>query len=333
MSLQKFIVVTGGAGYIGSVVVNYLIDLRYKIIVIDNLSTGSLKLVNSEAHFYKCEIKNYKKLSNILKIYKNQISSIFHFAGSLSVSESQKKPLKYFNNNVIGTENVLKLCNLLGIKKFIFSSTCAVYGSPERQKISENSPTVPISNYGRTKLLAEKLVKEFSKKYKFKFAILRYFNVVGGENKNRSGPISGKTIFKVLCENLIKNLYKVNLYGNNYPTKDGSCIRDFIDVNDLAEIHVLSKLKLNRSKSFVLNCGYGEGYSIKEIIKAFSMYLRKNIFINVMPKRDGDVDAIYCDTRKLKKMFPNWKRKSTLLKSVASSIKWEKYIKNNFLNI
>jgi UDP-glucose 4-epimerase len=327
MKSKKFIIVTGGAGYIGSVVANYLVDRGYKIIIIDNLSTGSLHLVNRKAHFYKCDIKNYNELLNKLKIYQNQISTIFHFAGSLSVAESQKKPLKYYNNNVIGTENMLQLCKFLRIKKFIFSSTCAVYGSPETQKIYENSTTVPISNYGRTKLFAEKLVKEFSKKYKFKFAILRYFNVVGGENKNRSGPISGKTIFKVLCENLIKNVYKVNLYGNSYPTKDGSCIRDFIDVNDLAEIHLLSKLKLNRSKSFVLNCGYGEGYSIKEIIKAFSIYLKKNIHINVMPKRDGDVDAIYCHTRKLKKMFPNWRRKSTLLKSIASSIKWEKSIK------
>lgn len=327
MKSKKFIIITGGAGYIGSTVANYLIDRSKKVIILDNLSTGSLHLVNKKAHFYKCDIKNYNSLSNKLKIYNNQISTIFHFAGSLSVMESQKEPLKYYNNNVIGTENMLKLCKLFGIKKFIFSSTCAVYGNSDRKKISENSTTIPLSNYGRTKLFAEKLIQEFSKKYKFKFAILRYFNVVGAENKNRSGPISGETLFKTICNNLVKKFYKVNLYGNNYPTKDGSCIRDFIDVNDLAEIHVLSELALDHRKSFILNCGYGKGYSVKDVIKAFSNHVKKKININVMPKRNGDVSTIYCDTRKLKKIFPNWKKKTSLQKSIETSIKWEQSIK------
>jgi len=327
MKSKNFIIVTGGAGYIGSVVVNYLVDRGYKIIIIDNLSTGSLHLVNRKAHFYKCDIKNYNELSNKLKIYQNQISTIFHFAGSLSVAESQKKPLKYYNNNVIGTENMLQLCKFLRIKKFIFSSTCAVYGNSERKKVSENSTTIPLSNYGRTKLFAEKLIQEFSKKYKFKFAILRYFNVIGGENKIRSGPIAGKTILKVMCSNFVKKFYKINLYGNDYPTKDGSCIRDFIDVNDLAEIHALSELALNHRKSFILNCGYGKGCSVKDIIKAFSIHVKKKIIINLKPKRNGDVSNIYCDTEKLKKIFPNWKKKSSLQKSIETSIKWEQSIK------
>jgi UDP-glucose 4-epimerase len=247
-----------------------------------------------------------------------------HFAGSLSVKESQIKPLKYYNNNVLGTENILNISRSFKIQKFLFSSTCAVYGNTNKLKISELDSTLPISNYGKSKLFAEKLVQEFSKRYNLKFAILRYFNVVGADKKNRSGQISGNTIFKTLCKNLTNKFFQIDIFGDNYPTKDGSCIRDYIDVNDLSELHILCLNKLNKSKSFLLNCGYGKGYSVKEIVYAFSSYIKKKIKINIKNRREGDAEAIYCDTRKLKKIFPKWKGSSNIQDSIKTAMNWEK---------
>ena len=232
--------------------------------------------------------------------------------------------MKYYNNNIIGTENILKLVSFINIKKFIFSSTCAVYGNLKKIKISEKDNTIPISNYGKTKLFCEIMIKEFSKKYRFKYAILRYFNVIGADIFLRSGLIVGNSLLKNLSKNIINKKFKINLYGNNYQTRDGSCIRDYIDVNDLSKLHVLSMSRLNKKKSFILNCGYNKGYSVKEIIKIFSMIVNKNIKIHYCKKRKGDVEAIYCDNKKLKKIFPKWKRKLSIKKSIENMLKWEK---------
>ena len=320
----KYILITGGAGYIGSTVANQLIDKGYKVLIIDNLSTGFFRLVNKKAKFLKCDIKNYNTLYKKLTKYKYKIYAVMHFAGSLSVKESQIKPLKYYNNNVLGTENILNISGSFKIQKFLFSSTCAVYGNTNKLKISELDSTLPISNYGKSKLFAEKLVQEFSKRYNLKFAILRYFNVVGADKKNRSGQISGNTIFKTLCKNLTNKFFQIDIFGDNYPTKDGSCIRDYIDVNDLSELHILCLNKLNKSKSFLLNCGYGKGYSVKEIVYAFSSYIKKKIKINIKNRREGDAEAIYCDTRKLKKIFPKWKGSSNIQDSIKTAMNWEK---------
>lgn len=322
---KKYILVTGGAGYIGSKVVFDLIDKKHNVIVIDNLSTGKKKLISNKVIFIKEDLKNYDKLKTKLKKYKKNISIVMHFAASLSVEESTKNPLKYYLNNVVNTENLLKVSLDLEIKKFIFSSTCAVYGDIAKIKVSENTPTIPISNYGKTKLFSENLIKEYSKKYNFKYAILRYFNVVGADNKLRSGQISGKTLFKALSFNIIrKKIFKINLYGKNYNTKDGTCIRDYIDVNDLSELHLLSMQKLNNAKSFILNCGYNKGYTVKEVIYGFEKITKNKIKINYKKRRSGDMEALFCDNEKLKKMFPKWKRKYSILESISNALNWEK---------
>lgn len=328
MIKKKIILVSGGAGYIGSTVVNHLVDKGFKVLIIDNLSTGSTKLINKKANFIKCDIKFFKSMKKKLFNYREKIFAIFHFAASLSVSESQKKPLKYYKNNVIGTKNILAIARLFKVNKFIFSSTCAVYGNISKVKISENDPTVPVSNYGKSKLAAEMMIKKSAKKYNLKYAILRYFNVVGADFKNRSGQISGKTIFKVLSKNLIKKKYIISIFGNNYNTKDGTCIRDYIDVNDLSKLHILSLEKLNNHKSFILNCGYGKPYSVKEIIQEFSNYLKKKINLKFKKKRAGDMEAIFCNISKLKKIFPRWKPSANIRSSVKTSLKWEKKLSN-----
>jgi UDP-glucose 4-epimerase len=317
----NYILVTGGAGYIGSILTAQLVKKKYNVIVLDNLSTGSKLLLNKKVKFIKIDLKNLSYLKKKLKNY--NIQSIFHFAASLSVPESQKKPLMYYQNNVIGTENLIKIAQQKKIKKFIFSSTCAVYGNSFKAKVSENDITLPESNYGKTKLMAENLVINSSKKFRFKYAILRYFNVIGANLENNLGQIKAGSLFKKIANNVSKNKFKIDLYGNDYQTRDGTCIRDYIDVNDLCDLHLQSFKKLKKSNSFILNCGYNIGYSVKEIIQKFSKIIKKNIIINLRPKRAGDVEAIYCNNLKIKKLFPKWKRHFSISQSIKDMIKWE----------
>jgi UDP-glucose 4-epimerase len=321
---SDYLLVTGGAGYIGSKVCNDLISRDYKVVVIDDLSTGNKLLVNKKAKFFKIDIKDKNKIDKIFNKFK--FSTIFHFAASLSVPESENDPLKYYNNNVLGTENLLKQSINKKIKYFIFSSTCAVYGSYGKEKIKESDSTLPESNYGRTKLLAEDLINNYAKQYKFKYAILRYFNVVGADFKLRCGQLSKGALFKNISANVAKNIFKVNVYGNNYDTKDGTCIRDYIDVNDLSELHILSYLRLKKFKSFTINCGYNIGYSVLDIITNFSKIINKDIKIKFLPRRTGDVEKIYCDNSFLRKIFPKWKKSFDIEDSIKNAIAWERII-------
>jgi UDP-glucose 4-epimerase len=318
------ILVIGGAGYIGSKVAYDLLDLGYDVSVIDNLSTGYKKLIPTKSKFTQIDIKNYKKLNSYF--FYNNFDAIFHFAASLSVKESQNKPLKYYKNNVLGIDNVLKCVSRYQIKYFIFSSTCAVYGNVKKIPINERCPLNPESNYGKTKMLAEYLLKNYAKKYKFKYAILRYFNVVGADSKMRTGQIYKGPLFKNLSINLIKKNFSIKIFGNDYNTNDGTCIRDYIDINDLSKIHTMSLIKLFKFKSFVLNCGYGKGYSVKEIVDLFEKIIKKKIIKIYNSKRIGDIERIYSNNYLLKKIFPNWKREFSIETSINNSLKWEKKI-------
>jgi UDP-glucose 4-epimerase len=320
--ISDYFLVTGGAGYIGSKVCNDLIDCGYKVIVIDDLSTGNKLLVNKRAKFFKIDIKDKNKISKIFNKYK--FRAIFHFAASISVPESEIYPLKYYNNNVLGTENLLKQSVKKKIKYFIFSSTCAVYGSYGKNKIKETDPTLPENNYARTKLLAEELIKNYAKQYKFKYAILRYFNVVGADYKLRCGQLSKGALFKNISINITNNKYKINIYGNNYNTKDGTCIRDYIDVNDLSELHILSYIKLTKFKSFIINCGYNIGFSVLDIVNNFNTIINKNIKVRFLQRRIGDVEKIYCDNFFLKKTFPKWNASFKIQDSIKTALAWEK---------
>jgi len=321
---SNYFLVTGGAGYIGSKVCYDLIDKGFKVVIVDNLSTGKKYLVNKKAKFYKIDINNKKEIKKIFDKYK--FFGIFHFAASLSVPESQLNPLKYYVNNVLGTENLLLEMVRKKIKYIIFSSTCAVYGSYGKTKIKETDTLIPQSNYGKTKLLAENLVINYAKQYKFKYAILRYFNVVGADYKLRSGQLYKGALFKNLSWNIINNIYRINIFGKNYNTKDGTGIRDYVDVNDLSELHILSYNKLKKSKSFILNCGYNIGYSVLDVVNNFSKVINKKIKVKFFPKRPGDVEKIFCDNTHLKKIFSKWKKSFNIQDSIKSALKWEKII-------
>jgi UDP-glucose 4-epimerase len=327
--MKKKILVTGGAGYIGSKISYDLTDLGFKVFVLDNLSTGHKKLINKKAHFYYGDILDFNFVNNILK--KNKITDIIHLAASLSVEESQCNPLKYYKNNVEGTETLLRAAVNNNLKNFVLSSTCAVYGNLKKIRVTEETFCNPVSYYGKTKLLSELILKNFSEKYKFSYGILRYFNVVGADSKLRTGLINkNDQLFKNLSSLVSKknNNIKVSVYGRSYPTADGTCIRDYISVNDISKIHISTLKYLSKKrKSLILNCGYGYGFSVLQIIKKFAELSGKNIKIFFKKKRDGDMAAIVNNPNLIKKTLGNMC--STSLKDIIkTTLMWEKLISN-----
>tara|TARA_B100000795_G_C22692720_1_gene396259 strand:- start:4 stop:978 length:975 start_codon:yes stop_codon:yes gene_type:complete len=317
------ILITGGAGYIGSHIVEQLINSKNKIIIFDNLETGHKRLINRKAVFIKDDIKNRKILNLIIKKYK--IDTIFHLAAYLNVSEAEKNKWKYKQNNIQGTKNLLLACKNSNVKNFIFSSSCSVYGNINGS-VSERKKLNPQGYYAYTKFVGEELVKKYSKKFKYKYGILRYFNVAGASDSKKIGEIekSHGHLIKNLAIESLKNKPIINIYGNDYPTKDGTCVRDYIHVSDLASIHIRGLGYLNKvKKSFIVNCGYGKGYSVKEIVDIFKK-IKKKLFINYQKKRPGDIAQVYSDTKKFKKLF-KWKPKNNdMSKIIKSAIKWEK---------
>lgn len=323
---MKNILITGGAGYVGSNVAELLIKKKYKIFIIDNLSTGFRRLINKRAKFLKIDLKEKNKVRNLIK--DNNIDSVIHLAALLDVNESQKKPKKYFQNNVIGTRNLVNACLNSSVKNFIFSSTAAVY-KDGIYKVNEKSPVKPKSNYGKGKLKAEKIIKSKFSKSEINYAILRYFNVCGSSKSNKYGQINSyDLLFKNLAKNSIKKNPSINIYGNDYGTKDQTCIRDFIHVSDLADIHFKVLKKINKiNTSILINCGYGSGRSVLQVVKAFQKVLRKRIKIIYKPRRKADLSQIIANNLKLKK-FLKWKpRYNNLNLMVKSSVRWEKKLR------
>ena len=317
------ILVTGGAGYIGSHIIELLVKKKFKVFIYDNLVTGYKKLINKKAVFIKGDIKNSKLL--IKTINDNNINSIIHLAGYLNISEGQKNKKKYYKNNVVGTLNLVKACKNSTVKNIIFSSSCSIYGNI-KGSVSEKNIPKPKSYYAFTKYKSEEIIKKYGKKFNFKYGILRYFNVAGASPSGKIGEIekSYGHLIKNLAIQSTKLRPKVDIFGNNYNTKDGTCIRDYIHVSDLADIHILALKKISTGKkSLILNCGYGKGYSVKEIVEIFKK-IKKGVIIKYKKKRIGDVAQIYSDNSKLKKIL-KWKPKFNNIQTILkSAIKWEK---------
>ena len=324
---SKNILVTGGAGYIGSHIVEQLIKNKENVIILDNLVTGYKKLINKKAKFVKDDIKNISKIKKIIKDY--NISSIIHLAAYLNVSEAENNKKKYYQNNIIGTKNLLEVCKNSNVENIIFSSSCSIYGDV-KGSINENRKANPQGYYAYTKYKSEELIKKFSKQSKFKYGILRYFNVAGASPSGKIGEIEkshGHLIKNLAIESLKKNP-KIKIFGNDYSTKDGTCIRDYVHVSDLADIHIkgLKYLKDNQ-KSFILNCGYGKGYSVKQIVDIFKK-IKKGVDVQYQKRRPGDIAQVYANTKKFQKIL-KWRPKYNNIKFIIqSAIKWEKKLKN-----
>jgi UDP-glucose 4-epimerase len=324
---SKNILVTGGAGYIGSHIVEQLIKNKEKVIILDNLVTGYKKLINKKAKFIKADIKNKSKITKIIKDY--NISSIIHLAAYLNVSEAEKNKKKYYQNNITGTKNLLEASKNTNVKNIIFSSSCSIYGNVKGSVDEKRKPN-PQGYYGFTKYKGEELVKKLSVKYKFKYGILRYFNVAGASSSGKIGEIEkshGHLIKNIAIESLKKNP-QIKIFGSDYKTKDGTCIRDYVHVSDLADIHIkgLKYLKDNQ-KSFILNCGYGKGYSVQQIVNIFKK-IKKNVEVQYQKRRPGDITQVYANSKKFKKILM-WRPKYNNIRLIIqSAIQWEKKLKD-----
>ncbi len=326
------ILVTGGAGYIGSHMVYALLDKGFNVHVIDNLSTGNVSILPSNIGFTECDIQNTETISNLIN--KKKFAAVVHFAASISVYESTQKPMKYFKNNISNSIVFLDNCIKNNIKNFLFSSTAAVYGNPKDKIISENQFKNPISIYGETKLIVEKILQSLSSVHNINYGILRYFNVAGADPKKRTGQLTDNAthLIKVACETALGYRPKMEIYGNDYNTNDGTAIRDFIHVTDLIEAHILLLSKMIKSnKSFVFNCGYGKGYSVQEVINSVKKISNNDFKTVISQKRKGDPDILVADNDKLKKELL-WRPKfNDIDKIVSHSLEWEKTSrKNNF---
>ena len=318
------ILITGGVGYIGSATSYLLLKKKIKPVIIDKLIYKKNNIIPKKSIFFKSNISNLSLVKKIIKKY--NINSVIHFAAYKDVAESVSNPKKYHNNNYLITKKFIKCCKENGINNFIFSSTAAVYGNiSKNKKVLENSPLNPISAYGLTKKKVEDYLNTISDK-NFKFFSLRYFNVIGSDKYLKYGPIGLK--INSLTNNLYRSIITSNdfkIYGSNHRTKDGTPVRDFIHVDDLANIHYQSLKYLEKNKkNQICNCGYGKGYSIKEVVETL---IKKNQVIfnySYTKKRPGDISYMVANTNKLNKII-NWKPEySNLGKMIFSELRWKK---------
>jgi len=321
------ILLTGGAGYIGSHAAIALLEGGHKVTVIDNLSTGNKKLIPPSANFVNCNINDVTTISEILQ--KEKFDALMHFAGYIEVEESVSNPKKYFDNNTKNSKILFDTCIKNNLKNIIFSSTAAAYGNPVySEPIKESTDLKPINPYGESKIQSELYLRENSQ---CNFIILRYFNVAGADPKMRSGLISKKAthLIKIASEVAVGKRKDITIFGNDYPTPDGTAIRDYIHVSDLADVHVKAvEYLVSKQQSNIINCGYGKGFSVKDVLKIVNQVNDKPISIKNGDRRAGDPPMLVSNVSRLHSLF-NWQPKyNDLSFIVKTSIDWEKKLLN-----
>ncbi|MDC1132329.1 UDP-glucose 4-epimerase GalE [Candidatus Pelagibacter sp.] len=321
------ILLTGGAGYIGSHVCHLLIDKGYEVTCIDSLITGNKELLPKKVKLEVFDIDEKEKVKNLIN--NNNFDLVMHFAGLIRVDESVEQPERYKDFNYSKAKIFLETCYENGLKKVIFSSTAAVYGNPKAQKVTETDPTDPLNPYASSKLELENFIKETSEHYNSKYIILRYFNIAGADERMRTGLISkvSSHLIKIACEVVVGKRDKLIINGDNYNTPDGTAIRDYIHVSDLAEIHLISANHLiDGGESNLFNCGYGNGFSIKDVINELNKIINKNLETTIGPRRLGDSELLVSNVDKFMKYF-SWKPKYNDLNYILkTAINWEKKI-------
>jgi UDP-glucose 4-epimerase len=321
-----FVLVTGGAGYIGSHAVLALRDNGWDVVVIDDLSNGTREVIPDGVPFFEASIADRALLDEIFGQF--EIASIMHFAGSIVVPESVEKPLEYYLNNTIATHTLISAAVSAGVKHILFSSTAAVYGSPESLPVKEGDATLPINPYGASKLMTERMLADCSAAYGFNYGALRYFNVAGADPAGRSGQAGkGSThLIKVAVEAAVGKRDHVDVFGDDYPTPDGTCIRDYVHVSDLAQAHVLALqwLAEHPGENLVANCGYGRGLSVLEVLDTVDRKLNAPLKRVMGPRRAGDAAELVSSNERLMATL-EWKPKYADIDTiVGDALEWER---------
>ncbi len=322
--MNQTVLVTGGAGYIGSHTIKQLGENGYNVVVYDNLSTGSPSAVLS-GKLIVGDLQDWTKLAQVFAEY--QFDAVLHFAASISVPESVVNPLAYYANNTGNTLNLLKCCKKFAVNKFVFSSTAAVYGETEEYPVTESSPTVPVNPYGSSKLMSERIIQDYGRASDLKYVILRYFNVAGADLSGKIGQSGKKAahLIKVACDAALGRRPSVSIFGTDYPTADGTGIRDYIHVQDLAKAHLdaLNYLQ-TEAKNQILNCGYGQGYSVREVIDKVKEISGVDFKAIETERRKGDPACVVAAADRIRNVL-GWQPQYNSLETIISTaLAWEK---------
>ena len=328
------ILITGGAGYIGSHTAINFLNAGYDIVVFDNLENGHIETIEAlkkigKIEFEKGDLRNLADIDAIFDKY--DIEAVIHFAAFALVGESVVNPAKYYRNNVFGTLNLLDAMIKHNVKRIVFSSTCATYGEPEYTPIDENHPQNPINSYGTSKLMVEHIMRDYDSAYGLKSIKLRYFNVAGCDSQTRVGGWHEPETH--LIPNILKSVFDKSapfkIFGDDYNTPDGTCIRDYVNVEDLAQAHRLAYEYLKReNKSDVFNLGTENGDSVKKVFDTCEKVLNKKIDVEVVARRPGDPAMLYANANKAKTVL-GWNPNKTLETSISTAYEWEKHLKSN----
>ncbi|MEC2222047.1 MULTISPECIES: UDP-glucose 4-epimerase GalE [Heyndrickxia] len=325
------ILVLGGAGYIGSHAVYQLIDQKYDVVVIDNLQTGHRAAIHPKAKFYEGDIRDRAFMQEVFG--KEKIDAIIHFAANSLVGESMEQPLKYFDNNVYGTQIVLEMMKEFHVPHIVFSSTAATYGEPERVPITETMPTVPTNTYGETKLTMEKMMKWCEKAYGIKYVALRYFNVAGARSTGEIGEDHHPEthLIPVVLETVLGKREAITIFGEDYDTKDGTCVRDYIHVEDLIDAHILALQYLqNSGASDVFNLGSSNGFSVKEIVDTVREVTGKGFNVKIGDRRAGDPSTLIASSEKAKRVLGWNPQKTDIRQIIKDAWNWHESHPNGY---
>lgn len=333
---KNTVIVTGGLGYIGSHTVVELLNDNYEVVVVDNLSNSSLKVLdgiheitNKSVDFLDYDIRDYSKLEGVIGYYQQSIAGVIHFAACKSVGESMLNPSKYYDNNVTGTNNLLRAMKRYKAKNLVFSSSCTVYGQADDLPVTEKTPQKPAESvYGRTKQICEQMITDFHSEYEYNSILLRYFNPIGAHESALIGELPIGTpdnLLPYVAQTASGERESLTVFGTDYDTKDGTCIRDYIHVVDLAKAHVKA-LKVTAEKSLSaepVNLGTGTGYSVKEVLDAFEKENKIKVNTIYGERRKGDIESIYADPSYSKELL-NWEAELGLKEMVTSVWNWQK---------
>jgi UDP-glucose 4-epimerase len=319
------VLVTGGAGYIGSHTVHELVDAGEAVVVLDNLSSGFLTALPASAIPIIGDVGDQRIVDDLIRTHR--VDAIVHFAGSIVVPDSVRDPLTYYRNNTVNSRVLIESAVKGGVQNFVFSSTAAVYGNPSCMPVSEGEPTLPISPYGWSKLMTEVMLRDAGAAHEFGYVILRYFNVAGADPSGRTGQSTPNAthLIKVAVQAALGIRSQFEIFGTDYPTPDGTCIRDYIHVTDLARAHLAALAHLRRGgSSATLNCGYGRGHSVRDVVNAVRRAGDCDFAVRTAPRRAGDPASIVAEATRIRELLnwtPEWNDLDTI---VSHAFSWER---------